>query len=348
MDVAGANGSHLDPGVSSAIGNMSLQSTIFEGPATPVRRGRTKSESRRAGFTLVEVLVATTILLIAMGITMVVYLAVLKRARFSEKTLKGMTELRYTSDYISQAVRSAPQTPVVQNSGLQLLVAPKNLGYATVLATTWIDTLHDVKGSKFNQRMMHISNATPAAVVTSVFRGSGRPSGAVTTADVGTYFTDATSLPVTDLNDLFSSGDSLTIPATAYGPVTTGVINNISNNPGNKTLTLTAALGVDVPNGTKIVASAGQRLLFSVESNGDLRYYPDRRNMTVFFVLARDIDVAPLSVPSDTSSPRTRPFVISGRFVTLNLQQLPRGSVAGRTVQGVQTTVFTRTDPLIP
>ena len=327
---------------------MAFKSKIFAGPARRSGIRRMKSDAQRSGFTLVEVLVAMTILLIAMGITMVVYLAVLKRARYSEKTLKGVTELRYTTDFISQAVRSAPQTPVVQNNGLQLLVAPKNLGYATTLETTWIDSLHNIKGSKSNQRMLHLTNATPAAVVTSVFLGNARPSGAVTTADVGTYFTDTSSLPITDLNDLFSSGDSITIPATAYGPATTGVISNISNNPGNKTLTLTAALGVDVPNGTKIVASAGQRMLFSVESNGDFRYYPDRRTMTVFYVLAHDIDVAPLSVPSDTTSARTTPFVISGRFITLNLQQLPRGSVAGRTVQGVQTTVFTRTDPLIP
>jgi hypothetical protein len=89
-------------------------------------------------------------------------------------------------------------------------------------------------------------------------------------------------------------------------------------------------------------------LLFSVESNGDLRYYPDSTETTRFSIIARDIDSAPLTVPSNTASARTVPFAISGRYLTLNLQQVPRGTSAGRTVQGVQTTVFTRTDPLAP
>ncbi len=302
----------------------------------------------RAGFTLIEVMVAMTILVLAMAVTMSAYLAALKRALHSQEALRGTQELRYASDLISEAVRSAPQPPTVQSSGVQLVVAPKDLGYATVLETTWIDTLHNVKGSKSNQRMLHMTNVTPAAVTISVFQSGARPTSALTSADIATYFTDSSSLPSTDLNDLFASGDTITIPATAYGPQTTGVINNISNNSGNKTLTLTASLGVDVPNATRIAATAGRRMLFSVESTGELRYYPDRRDMTKYTVLARDVDPSPLTNPADTTSAITTPFVIAGRYVTLNLQKLPRGSLAGRTVQGVRTNVYTRTDPLIP
>ncbi|MBC7367825.1 MAG: prepilin-type N-terminal cleavage/methylation domain-containing protein [Undibacterium sp.] len=307
-----------------------------------------RPDRSRSAYTLMEIMVAMTILLLAMGITMVAFLSVLKRAVHSEKMLKGATELRYATDYITQVMRSAPQTPVVSTGGLQLLVAPANLGYATVLGTTWIDSVHNVRGSKSNQRMLHLSNVTPVAVVASIFRSTARPAGALASADVSIYFKDSSTLPVVDLNDLFASGDTLTIPSTVYGQTTTGVINNISNNSGNKTLTLTANLGVDVPDGTKIPATAGRRLLFEVRSGGDLRCYPDSRDLTKFFVLARDIDPAPLSVPSNTASARTVPFVISGRYLTLNLQQLPTGTAAGRTVQGVQTTAFTRTDPLLP
>jgi hypothetical protein len=276
------------------------------------------------------------------------YLAAVKRAVHAQNALTGIQELRYASDLISQVARSSPQPPAVQASGLQLVLAPKDLGYATVLDVTWIDVLHNVKGSRSNQRLLKISNVTPAAVAFSVFDSSARPAGALTAGDVATYFTDSATLPATDLNDLFAPGDTLTIPATPYGPSVTRVINAISNNPGNKALTLTADLGTDVPNGTRIPATAGRRILLSVEASGDLRYYPDRRDLTRFMVVARDIDPAPLTDPSNTSSARTVPFVVSGRFITLNLQKLPRGTIAGRTVQGVQTAVYTRTDPLIP
>lgn len=296
---------------------------------------------------MTEIIVAMTILSIAMTITLSAYLVALKRSVHTQNALTGTTEVRFATDLISEAVRSTPQIPVVQTSGRQLIVAPKDLGYATVLATTWIDTIHNVKGSKSNQRMLHISNVTPAAVAFDIFKGASRPTGAVAATSIATYFDDSSTLPTTDLNDLFESGDTLTIPATAYGPSVTGVINNISNNSGNKTLTLTDNLGVDVPNGTKIAATAGRRIMFSVETSGELRFYRDNRDLTKYVILARNIDYQPLSLPNDTTSTRTTPFVLNGRLLTINLQQLPKGNMAGRTTQGVQTQVYARTDPLI-
>ncbi len=337
-------------------------------PFAEICRSRKRLTGRRAaGFTLLEILVAMTILLVAIGLVLGVYLAALKRVVHSENALKGATEVRAATDLISQAVRSAPMTPLLLDkdgnskdaygnpytAGPQLLVAPKDLGYATVLETTWIDVPRGVKGSKDNQKVLKVSNITPNAVAFSIFDSSARPAGALTAGDVSTYFTDGSNLPTTDLNDLFSVGDTITIPATAYGAATTGdKINSISNNAGNKTLTLDNNLGVNVPNGTKIMAIRGRRLLFSIVTDGtqkgDLRFYPDSRDLTKYAVLARDIDPAPFSDPADTGSARTVPFSISGRYVTLNLQKLPRGTTAGRTVQGVQTTVLTRTDPLAP
>lgn len=302
----------------------------------------------RRGFTLLEILVATTIFGLAIGITLTAFVAALKQSKHAELAIEGAAELRHATDIISQAVRSAPQAPTVQSGGLELLVAPKDLGYATVLATTWIDMVNGVKGSKSNQRMLHVSNYAASAVSTSIFASAARPSGALTSSAVSTYFTDATDLPSIDLNEIFASGDTLTIPATSYGSLVTGVINNISNNSGNKTLTLTNNLGVDVPNGTRIAATSGRRHLFSVQGNGDLRYYPDHRDLTVFTILAQDIDPSPLTDPADPDSDVTVPFKVEERFVTLNLQQLPRGSIAGRTVQGATTTVYARTDPVIP
>jgi hypothetical protein len=224
-----------------------------------------------------------------------------------------------------------------------------------VLETTWIDMVNGVKGSKSNQKMLHVSNVTLPAVVASLWASTARPAGAITNGQVATYFVDGSNLPTTDLNDLFSVGDTITIPGTAYGPKTTGVINSISNNAGNKTLTLVSALGVDVPNGTKIAATSGRRVMFEVVSSGtsagELRYYPDSTNLTKFTVLAHDISPTPLTDPANAASVATVPFTISNtaaNYVIINLQKLPKGTTVGRTIQGVQTTAYTRTDSTLP
>lgn len=289
-----------------------------------------------------------TVFGLAMGIALLAFVAALKRAHHAEAAIKGAAELRYATDLVSETVRSAPLTPVVQASGLELLVAPNDLGHATVLGTTWINMAQGVKGSKANQRMLHLSNLAGAAVSSSVFVGGNRPAGAMDAASVASYFLASGSLPTIDLNEIFAVGDVVTIPATAYGAQVTGVINSISNNAGNKTLTLASDLGVDVPNGTKILATSGRRCLFAVQASGDLRFHPDHRNLAVFTVLARDISPSPLVDPADSTSAVTVPFAITGRSVTINLQKVPRGTTAGRTVQAAVTAAFARTDPLIP
>lgn len=306
-------------------------------------------DRRRGGFTLVEVLIATTILGMAISMTFVVYLAALKRAQHTEEALKGTAELRYATDVISQAVRSASQTPTVTGGGTQLLVPPKDLGYAIVNDTTWLDAAHTVEGSKANQRMLKVSNFTLPAVVNSAWADNDRPAGALTAGEVASYFVGTADLETADLRDIFSVGDTITIPATAVGPQVTGVINSISNNTGAKTITLTNNLGVDVPDGTKISATSGRRLLFEVTTDGILRYYPDHRDRTRSTVLARDITRSPLVTPTGTAT--TVPFEIptgSTDFVVLNLQKIPAGTRIGRTLQGVSTNVYTRTDPTNP
>ncbi|PTX91386.1 type II secretion system protein [Opitutus sp. ER46] len=308
---------------------------------------------RQAGFTLTEVLVATSILGLAISMTMVVYVAAMKRAHHTEFGLKGTAELRYATDVISQAVRSASQLPTVESGGLKLLVPPKDIGYATVEDITWIDDAKTIKGTKSDQKVLKLSDLTLPAVVVSAWKSAARPAGAITNTDVATYFKAASEMPTTDLNSIFAVGDTITIPATAFGIATQRVINSISNSKGNKTLTLTAKLGVSVPSGTRINATSGRRMMFEVVSaegknQGELRYYPDSKNTAQYTVLARDIDFSPLSEPANVSSTATVPFVIptdAKNYVIINLQKVPGGSGSGRTLQGVQTTVYTRTDP---
>lgn len=322
-------------------------------PNTPhaMIAARQKTElERRAGwratkaFTLTEVLISTTVLGLAMGITMPVFIAAMRRAQHTEDGLKGTAQLRYAADMIAQSVRSASQDLTVAGNGTQLIVAPADLGYAVVQDTTWVDAAHTVKGSKSNQRMLHVADATVTCVASSAWKTTTRPSGAIATSDVSTYFIDTSGLPTSNLANLFHVGDTITIPATAYGAQTTGVINSVSNNSGTKTITLSANLGVDVPNGTTLLATSGARAMFEVQSSGDLRYYPDNTDLTKYSVLAQSILVNPLSNPAVRTSATTKPFVkLSAGYVQINLQQIPKGTDAGRTMQTAQTTAYTRT-----
>lgn len=319
---------------------------------------------RRAvrAFTLTEIMVAMTILGLASVMTMGVFVATLKRADHSELALKGTAELRNASDTISQAVRSASQYPTIPSvtspalPGLKLLVPPKDVAYVAVQDITWIDSANTIKGSKGNQRVLKLSDLTIPSVATSVWSSASRPSGTVSSATFSTYFIGNAAVPTdTDLNDYFTVGDTITIPATSFGVRTQGVINSISSNAGTKTITLTNAIGVDVPNGTKIVATSGRKMMFEVVNTndshkGELRYYPDSSDLTHYSILARDIDPQPLSDPAKSSSARTTPFAIAaspGNYVTINLQKLPAATTTGRTLQGIRTTAFTRTDPTL-
>jgi hypothetical protein len=294
-------------------------------------------------------MVAMTILAIVAVMAFVGVIAVLRGTAHTNAIVKGSTEVRYAADRISQAVRSAPRTPLVESSGCDLVVVPYDLGYAVVEDGTWIDAVNNVKGVKANMKVLKLSSFTPSAVSGSIFVGSARPAGAVSSGQIATYFNNASALPAVDLSDVFQVGDKITIPATAYSTTfVTRTINSISNNPGTKTITTTQNIGVDVPNGTKILASRGARILFRVTSDGELRYYPDNRNMNSFTTLATDINPLPLSNSADASSSTTVPFALTGSLLTINLQRVPRGTMTGRTLQGMRTSVYVRTDPLTP
>lgn len=315
------------------------------------------STSRR-GFTLTEILVATTILGMAVSMTMVVYLAALRRAKHSEDALKGTAELRYATDMISQAVRSSPLLPEVDKSGLRLLVSPKDQPLLVVTDGTWIDAAHTTKGFKASQQNMHVALQVPVSV-RSVFKATDRPTGSVSGAQVGTYFTGAVDTSTWKVSDYLEKGDSVRIPATAFAPeVKSKIVDSISKNAGEATITYTQKLTVDVPQGTVLTVTSGRRQAFEVvgvtvngKPTANLVFYPDADDLTKFTILARDIATKPLADPADTTGTTSVPFVIpatSPNYVVLNLQKLPRGGSAGRTLQGIRTTVFTRNDTQQP
>lgn len=319
---------------------------------------------RRSGFTLVEIMVAMTILGLAMTITMVVFLAAVKRASHTETMLKGTSELRYSADMISQAVRSASQPPTVNTSanalggvGTQLYITPGTFGYLLVQDTTWLDAAHTVKGTKAGQKNLSVSGYLSPATYTP-FSGSSRPTGALAAGDVGTYFRPSTdsTLPSPKVSDLVVVTDTLSVPQTSYGPAQTAIVNSVSNNSGNATITVNNNFSYSIPEGTKISIQSTRTQMFAVVLNSavnpsqyELRYYPDKSVTTKYSVLATDISPSPQVDPSGSAT--TVPFVVSAsnqNYVTINLQMIPRGTTVGRTLQGVQTTVYSRTNPGTP
>ncbi len=320
-------------------------------PAVFAPRSRLESPGRRprrAAFTLVEIMVAMTILGLGMTITMVVFLAAVKRANHTETMLKGTSELRYAADMISQTVRSASEPPTTTD-GTDLYVAPGSQGYLLVDEITFIDSAKTTKGTKAGMKVMQVDPYRSAATY-SQFSGSSRPSGALAAGDVGTYFIASGNAPAPTVSSLVSVNDTLSVPQTSYGPAQTLTVNSVSKNSGTSTITCSTALAYSVPQGTKISIISGHRPEFAV-INGQLRYFPDSSVQATYAVLAYDISSTPLSDPANAAGAITKPFVISGTnpsFVTINLQMIPKGTTAGRTLQGVETTAYARTNPATP
>lgn len=328
----------------------------------PVRAGlaRSGSDARRgsarAGFTLVEIMVSMAILAVGMTITMVVFIAAVKRANHTENMLKDTSELRYAADMISQAVRSASQPPTTNTAsnsfgaaGTQLYIAPGTFGYLLVDEITWLDTAHTIKGTKSGQKNLKVDAYRSTATYTP-FSSTSRPTGALATTDVGTYFLSSASVPSPTVSSLLSVGDTLSVPQTSYGPAQTATVNSVSNNSGTATVTVTNNFAYSIPQGTKISIQSAHTQMFAVVG-GQLRFYPDSSVTTNYTVLASDISSTPLSDPSNKSSAPTVPFVISSTntsYVSINLQMLPKGTPAGRTLQGVLTTAYSRTNPASP
>lgn len=299
------------------------------------------------GFMLSEIMVAVAVAMLVCGIAMVLFMSALKHARNTEEMTKTVSDVRYATDTISAAVRSTPARPIVSNAGLTLQVAPNETYYATVDDTSIVDNLQtpNILGSLDGQRTIRISVRARQPATLWALKTAG-PTAAISTLPSGMFLT-VTDLPNIDLNDLFSPGDVLSIPGTSYGPAFTVSLSSINNASSPKTLTTSTDLLEKIPNGTQILASSGGYIRFTVESNGDLRRYPDDRNMAQFTVLARNIAAAPQASPYSGSPTATVPFVynVTPRTIVVNLQSLPPGNRAGRTSTASETTIFVRTDP---
>lgn len=308
---------------------------------------------KQSGFTLTEVLIAASLMTVVVGITLVAFVALLKRNLHTDQIARGGNEIRYSFDFLTKSVRASPIAPIITNSGCTMEVAPNEFYYATVAGTTNIDPLRGIQGAAAAQKTIVFSDKCRQPAAKSILTGAC-PSSSVSSP--GSTFLSVSDFPSLDVADFFQVGDVVTIPATIYGGAQVRTIQSITNTSSTKSITFTTNLTDRVPNGTQIAATALRRMKFEVTSGGQLRYYRDSTG-TNYRIIAENITQTPRVDAYDTSSPLTQPFtyyanatLVSGvtvpaRTLRVNLQRLPVGSTAGRTELGLVTSILLRTDP---
>ncbi len=305
----------------------------------------------RHGFSLSEVMIAMSVFTVVAAIAMLALVALVKRNDHTFNTTAGVAELRTATDLITQAVRSSPTLPIVEDGGRTLIVAPPIVYYATVQGTDVVDNLRTpnilgIAGGR-DTITFPVRSRQPA---TTWIMADACPSSAISA--LGSTFIGSANHPELDLDDMFSVGDSVSIPGTRYGVPITLVVRSITNTASVKSLRFTTALPTSpselkIPNGTQIAASSGRRLKFSVQTNGELRYWRDDRVAASYTVIATNLTTQPRANPESSSS-AVEPcfnFIQADRTVQMNLQRLPAGRLSGRTEIGIRTWIHARTRP---
>ncbi len=317
-----------------------------------------------AGFSLSELMVATSVFSICALISMGVLVATFRSTDHAEHVTESNEQLRFLTDLISDRVRSSPTLPLVQEDGRELQVnlpvtAISNKGPRIVGGNMSYSPPGGPQGWRPNQRTLQISPDIPSdevegpGVTESIFTGSENlPSGQIQSASSGNLRTLPNGQTAFNLDDILIEGMTFTIAADPpYTPQAISVIlRNVSNNPGGfKTIIIDGPgdqnnLGSWVMNGNHLILpTISHEVRFRVELNGDLRYYHNPHNANDFRVIARDINPTPL----DADGNPTRPFVAgaNNREIRFTFEHLPQGRYSGRTVQTVRTRAYARTDP---
>lgn len=321
---------------------------------------------RRPGFTLSELVVTTTVFGICVVIAMGTFIAVLKRSDHTERTTESHQELRYSVSLLSRSIRTAPRLPEISDDGRTLRVPAVNSGVLTKGPAvsggnmSYKEDMAHIQGWRANQQSIKLSPHIPedqlegTGVMESIFADSNNfPAGAVASTTEGYFKPPPSGTGAYNLNTMLFRGMSLTIPADppyTPTPVTITIApdsNSISpqTGDGEKSLSLTGNLGSFIRNGARIsLPSTAPMRMFTIEENGDLRYYPNAADPTRFRVIAHHINPTPLGFDGE----ETRPFAFgaNNREIIMNLERLPPGRVSGRTAAAMRTRAYARTDPV--
>jgi type II secretory pathway pseudopilin PulG len=309
--------------------------------------------SVRSAFTLVETLIAVFVAVITVGIAMSAFIALLKQNRQAEQTELVNQQMRRCLDSVVGIIQSSPAAPIIMDgSGCSFRVASPEKFYAMVNGTAVLDPVTSTLGIDKTSDMITFQTRTPQRTPYWILAGANCPSAAI--ANVGSYFTDVSSLPNIDVSQLFNVGDTVSIPQTGFDDATTLTVRSIDSTVTPQSVRFTTPVGKNIPNGTMIANTAGIRIRFVVVatssgslSRGDFIMYPNDQDLTRYVVIGKNIDPAPRIDPADDTVTET-PFSYdpASRQFVINFQYLPAGNtVAGRITAGTRSYVRVRTNP---
>lgn len=320
------------------------------------------------GFTLVEIMVSSTILLLVVGISMGCFVSLIKQHYLIEATNNASLDLQRAVQQINRVVQSSPEMPEILNatgavvtvgadgtaSGVSVRLAPPQNHYVEVTGgTDVLDAATNTFGYKNTKTTITLSSVSPQATARPLLKtGATCPNSSITELDSAVFVT--TAAPVVT-SDLFLPGDTVRLPQTGYGGPISKTVKAVTSSTIEFTNALNTITAWSLPNGTLIPNSAGPRARLTVVSTtsgsfsrGDLVYYPDDRTLTRFTILARDVHLTPRIDPANSTSATEAPFIYNTatRELIVNLQCLPRGnSVAGRATVGTRMRIRIRTTP---
>ncbi len=291
---------------------------------------RTSYSDLRSGFTLTEVVIASSIMLLVVGIAWSVFLVVTKQQHLVESTNEIALPLQRAVRVVRDSVASAPTAPtvyrddalptrapstVVNPTGTNPVVAGRTIRlplaanyYVSVTGgTASVDTTAStwVLGYANTARSIIVSRNSPQAASRPLLRsGATCPSASITTLDLTLFSLQPIRIEPTQL---FSVGDTVVLPQTVYGAARALEVESVSNIDAETsrlsfTTQLAPASAWTLPNDVLVTTTSGGGVLFSVIQTdagdlrrGDLVYYPDENDLTRYRILARSI------VPETTS-----------------------------------------------
>ncbi len=336
---------------------------------------------RQHGFTLVEIMISSFIIIVVVGVALATFLSLIKMQQRIQSAADSGIEIQRAMRTIYDTTVASPAAPVVQDangntvaavtvpgtppvtvaSGVAVRIAPAEKHYLMITGgTDVLDAATNTLGYNNTRTSISLSDVSPQATTYEILQdGAPCPASQITTADPSVFSVDKDLRKIANPGtELFSVGDKVFLPITAYGDGRQLTINSLSSN----SLTFTTQLNPTsttwkLPNGTLIANTAGPRALIKLYTiaaapfeRGDLVYFPDDRDNTKYKILAKNIDPTPRSIPSDPTSALERPFTYitdeqtNIRELLINLQSLPAGnSMTGRTTNGIRTRIKVRT-----
>jgi Tfp pilus assembly protein PilV len=282
---------------------------------------------KRSGFTLVEIMISSFILLLVVGITMTCFITLLKQHQLLQATTDISLELQTATRKVYTTVVSSPSAPQIYTDSAATTLAPKAfIGTSTTLytasglsiriaeaanhyimvtgGTDILDAATNTLGYKKEQTTITLSNVDPQATTHQLIAtGATCPSTTITSFDAaifnpGFFSDDGDGFKIKP-SDFFAKDGVVSIPQTGYGGPTTATVSSV----GLKSITFTKQLsttsGWGLPNGTLLTAPSPTMSRLTVITTatgklrpGDLVLYPDDTNATTqatYTVLAHNI-----------------------------------------------------------